>query len=556
MESQKSSESTSSSSGEVPERANAKTEKTHQKITLPTFEKRGIQEAKLWRRRFTQYIKMTQNIDLNEMTTDRELLPNYRDDLEHRIKDLFIWALGESAITEMTRTVRDNDPNKMDINQLYSLFRLHFIPERNKFHSRGDFFGITREKYENERRNELYRVIEKIRNLPQKQEKQLETSSETQEQEDSPEVETESTSSIESLGVPAINFKKYIGATGVRYFQMGQASHIQEENKWDLEETIRQAEQKFATDLRTIAKETTDDEKLLKTLVCIERRTLEQIPEEYKAYQRQLSTRFGVVFYDDRIIIPKSLRTTIIMLLHKGHAAINKMTAAAKPFWWPRLIRDIQQKCDECIPCKMAGKNIKPQLPMTEINYLPPAEKTNQEIQLDFIGPIRFKHRRFYILLSIDRYSRWPAACICETPTGKTAKNFLEQYITLNGLPQTIRTDKGTAFTGKEFRDFCKSLNIKLIYGTPYIHTPTGLVERGIKTLKEYLRTNLEEGYVINEALSRSLNVMRMTIHSSIKETPFERHYGRKPRTEIHNYLNVSPNKQYNVSARPETLQV
>ena len=121
--------------------------------------------------------------------------------------------------------------------------------------------------------------------MPQKREKQLETSSETQEQEDSPEVETESTSSIESLGVPAINFKKYIGATGVRYIQMGQVSHIQEENKWDLEKTIRQAEQNFATDPRTTAKETTDDEKLLKTLVCHERRILEQFPEEYKAYQ-------------------------------------------------------------------------------------------------------------------------------------------------------------------------------------------------------------------------------------------------------------------------------
>ena len=82
------------------------------------------------------------------MTTDREILENYRDDLVHRIKDLFIWALGESAITEMTRTVRDNDPNRMDIKQLYSLFRLHFILERNKFHSRADFFGITREKHE------------------------------------------------------------------------------------------------------------------------------------------------------------------------------------------------------------------------------------------------------------------------------------------------------------------------------------------------------------------------------------------------------------------------
>ena len=127
MENQKATESAGSSNGEIHERANSKTEKTQQKITLPTFEKRGIQEAKLWWRRFTQYIKMTQNIELNIMTTDSEILENYRDDLEHRIKDLFIWALGESAITEMTRTVRDNDPNRMDINQLYSLFRVHFI---------------------------------------------------------------------------------------------------------------------------------------------------------------------------------------------------------------------------------------------------------------------------------------------------------------------------------------------------------------------------------------------------------------------------------------------
>ena len=110
---------------------------------------------------------------------------------------------------------------------------------------------------------------------------------------------------------------------------MGQASHIQGENKWALEEIIRQAEQKFTTDLKTIATETTNDGELLKTLVCLERRTLEQVPDDYKPYHKQLSTRFGVVFYDDRIIIPKSLRTTIIMLLHKGRAAIKKMTTAA-----------------------------------------------------------------------------------------------------------------------------------------------------------------------------------------------------------------------------------
>ena len=300
---------------------------------------------------------------------------------------------------------------------------------------------------------------------------------------------------------------------------MGKASKIQQNNEWDLEDTVRQVEQKFATDLKTIAGETTNDEKLLKTLACIERKTLEQMPEEYRQeYKNHLSTRFGVVFYDDKIILPQALRRTIITLLHKGHPVINKMSAAAKPFWWPKLTKEIQNKCDECIPCKMAGKSIKPQIPMSEINYLPPADKPNQEIQLNFIGPIRFKQRRFYILISIDRYSRWPAACICEAPTVKTAKTFLEQYILLIGIPQKIRTDKGTAFTGNEFRTACKKLNIKLIYGTPYIHTATGFVERGIKTLKKLMKTNLEDKCTVSEALGRSIMVMRTTVLSTIKK--------------------------------------
>ena len=89
---------------------------THQKITLPIFEKKTIQEAKLWWRRFIQYVKITQKIDLNRMTTDKEILEEYREELGIKIKDIFIWALGEEAVTEMTKTVRDNEPNKMNIN--------------------------------------------------------------------------------------------------------------------------------------------------------------------------------------------------------------------------------------------------------------------------------------------------------------------------------------------------------------------------------------------------------------------------------------------------------
>ena len=79
----------------------------------------------------------------------------------------------------------------------------------------------------------------------------------------------------------------------------------------------------------------------------------------------------------------------------------------------------------------MTGKTIEPQIPMSETNYLPPADKPNQQSQLDFIVTVRFKQRRFFILFSISTdiadgqrhvYAR-------EASIGKTAKTFLEHYI-------------------------------------------------------------------------------------------------------------------------------
>ena len=271
-------------------------------------------------------------------------------------------------------------------------------------------------------------------------------------------------------------------------------------------------------------------------------------------FKKKLSTRFGLIFYEDNIIIPKTLRTTIITLLHKGHPAINKMNLAAKGVWWPRLTEQIQKKCEDCVPCRASGKNIKPNIPHSEINFLPELQEPNEEIQLDFIGPIRFNHKPFYILLAMDRYSKWPSACICKRTDGTTVINFMNQLTMVHGIPKTIRTDKGTAFTGKKFRNYCRSKNIKLIYGTPNLHTPTGLVERGVRSLKESMLTNLKDNKSMNESIDLALEVMRMTPHTRLKKSAFELHFGRKPNTELSNLLGTNPNA--NILANPETLQI
>ena len=84
-------------------------------------------------------------IDLSKMTNSKEILPQFREQLEEEIKDVFIWAIGQSAITEITKTVREREPYSLSLYQLYPLFRLHFNPEKNKHHSRADFFNLKRE---------------------------------------------------------------------------------------------------------------------------------------------------------------------------------------------------------------------------------------------------------------------------------------------------------------------------------------------------------------------------------------------------------------------------
>ena len=109
------------------------------------------------------------------------------------------------------------------------------------------------------------------------------------------------------LEVPAWNWARYVGVKSVKYVKVGHAPKVaaQEENNWDLEQVVRETEKSFSTDLQLLMTETTNDPTLLKTLVCLERQQHELIPDENQTHRRKLSNRFGLVFIEDKIIVPK-----------------------------------------------------------------------------------------------------------------------------------------------------------------------------------------------------------------------------------------------------------
>ena len=47
----------------------------------------------------------------------------------------------------------------------------------------------------------------------------------------------------------------------------------------------------------------------------------------------------------------------------------------------------------------------------------------------------------------------------------------------------------------------------------------------------------MEDGLCLTESVNRASRVMRFTLHTALKITPFELHHGRKPRTELTNIV-------------------
>ena len=310
-------------------------------------------------------------------------------------------------------------------------------------------------------------------------------------------------------------------------------------NKKITEDTIKKAEFEFMLDLKTLISKTAIDPKLTRVRASMRREDRDTTPDGYRPAFDKLSIRWGLVFMDDQIVVPVDLRRRLLDILHFGHAGMTKMTAEAKIFWWPDIDRDIENKVKDFIACLASGKNSKYQLPNSHYGKLKKLTETGQEIQIDFTGKLHNKriNRDVQILIAVDRFSNWPTVKICKTAETKEVLNFLSNNFNLYGIPEKIKSDKGGAFISKEYKEFCKNRNIEIKYCTPRLHTGNGVVERAIQTLKNLMLANIEEGTDLTESVNRALRLMRFTIHTGLKRTPFELHHGRKPRTELTNII-------------------
>ena len=200
---------------------------------------------------------------------------------------------------------------------------------------------------------------------------------------------------------------------------------------------------------------------------------------------------------------------------------------------------------------------------MIEKISLPVMTEPGHETEIDFSGKIHMEHitDKPYILIRIDRYIKWPVVRIRKSTKVKKVIEFLERCNNFSGVPEKMKSDRGNAFIKKDYREFSKNKNIETEYSPPMLHTGTKAVDCAKKTLKNFIIANLEDKIGFTESKNQALRGMQFKIHTALKVSPFELHYGRKLRTELTNIVKdiksyLSDWKTMNISVLPKQIPI
>ena len=97
-------------------------------------------------------------------------------------------------------------------------------------------------------------------------------------------------------------------------------------------------------DLQSLVEETAQDTKILDAIVVLETGKFENISYPYRPHGEYLETRFGLLFYNEKLVIPEALRSTRIAMLHQGHVSINEMDQSAEASEGPAYTAKSEKK--------------------------------------------------------------------------------------------------------------------------------------------------------------------------------------------------------------------
>jgi len=131
-------------------------------------------------------------------------------------------------------------------------------------------------------------------------------------------------------------------------------------------------------------------------------------------------------------------------------------------------------------------------------------------------------------LIVVDEYNRSPFAFACKDTSTLSVTNCLALLFSLVGFPD-VHSDRGTAFMGKELKDYLHSRDIATSHSTTYHPTGNSQCEQGNKTVWKTVSLILKDRnlgpHLWELILPDALHAVRTLLCTATNASPRERFF-------------------------------
>lgn len=257
----------------------------------------------------------------------------------------------------------------------------------------------------------------------------------------------------------------------------------------------------------------------------------------YYLCRTQLSYENGCLMRGHKAIIPEALRTKVLRELHNSHLGIVKTKAEARSrFWFPGIDAALEALINSCDICQQLRPS-PARAPLVPWQYPP---LPFHRLHIDFLGPLN--HQMFLVV--VDAHTKWVE--LYDVSKSTTSINVIERlydFMSKYGLPHTIVSDNGTAFTSYEFKNFCSLNGINHLTSPAYNPSSNGQAESFVKIVKKGIKSSIISSRNKSDCRLKILKYLfdyRNSVHSVTGISPAELVFGRKLRSRL-DLLNPKP---------------
>jgi len=178
--------------------------------------------------------------------------------------------------------------------------------------------------------------------------------------------------------------------------------------------------------------------------------------QEYWTIRHELTSIEGIIMKNNRIVIPESLQGEILETKYRARILV----------FWPGMNKEIEDMVKRCSACMEFRFNNQ------KVTLMP---KPMPEWPWQVVGTDLFQLENIDYLIITDYYSRFFKVAKVENTKNVTVIQHLKSIFARHGIPFEVKSDNGSQFSSREFKDFSNKWCFIQTTSNPHFPQTNGL---------------------------------------------------------------------------------